>query len=149
MRNVQIGDAALKPFESMYSIDRSQYGFTPLPRSGSVFIEGRSLHVDYDAMLRFRGNPSRTIAFRWDGKAYQWLGEQEIFDGPKEYDTPDGRFHEHVTITYYKDAAFGEPQGLTIQYRGPEPIRVPGSKANWSLTLAEVTPLLKQWHLRE
>jgi len=34
----------------MYSIDRAQYGFTPLPKNGLVFIEGRSLH-DYDAML--------------------------------------------------------------------------------------------------
>src|SRR5271154_3961556 len=91
MKTVSMGDPALKPFESMYSVDRSQYGFSPLPRAGSVSIEGKSLHGDYDAMLHFGGNPDRTIAFHWDGKAYQWLGEQETFAGPQMWDTPDGR----------------------------------------------------------
>jgi hypothetical protein len=28
----------------MYSVDRAQYGFTPLPNSGPVSIEGKSSH---------------------------------------------------------------------------------------------------------
>ena len=83
-------------------MDRSQYGFSPLRRTGPVSIEGKSLFGDYDAMLHFGGNPSRTIAFRWDGKVYQWLGEQETFEGPQIWDKPDGRFHEEVTITFYE-----------------------------------------------
>jgi len=149
MRRTQIGDPALQPFESMYSIDRAKYGFTPLPKSGVVYIEGRSLHGDYDAMLHFQGNSYRTIAFRWDGKVYQWLGEQENFEGPREYETPDGRFHEWISIAYYDEAIFGEPKGAMIIYRGPEPMRMPGPETNWSLTLAEVKPLLRKWGFRQ
>ncbi len=147
MKGVQVGDAALKPFDSMYSIDRPKLGLTPLPKTGLVFIEGKSSHGDYDAMLHFQGNPSRTIAFRWDGKIYKWLGEQEEFEGPQTYETPDGPLHEHVVITYYEEPAYGEPKGLRVQYRGPEPMRRPGPETNWSLTPAEVNPLLKKWGL--
>ncbi len=149
MRSARIGDGALKPFDIMYSIDRAQYGLTPLPKSGIVFIEGKSPHGDYDAMLHFGGNPERTIAFRWDGKAYQWLGEQERFEGPRTYDTPDGPIHEYIAIGYRKEQGFGAPRGLHIAYVGPEPLRVPGSQTNWTLTLAEVNPLLRKWGLRE
>jgi hypothetical protein len=102
-------------------------------------------------MLHFEGNPSRTIAFRWDGKVYQWLGEQEIFEGPRMYDTPDGRFHEQVTITFYKEKTEGEFQGLTIQYAGPDhTLTIPRpERMNWSLTLAEVDPLLEKWGFRK
>jgi hypothetical protein len=71
MRTVQMGDPALKPFASMYSVDRAQYGFTPLPTSGPVSIEGKSTQSGYDGMLHFEGKASRTIAFRWGGKVYQ------------------------------------------------------------------------------
>jgi hypothetical protein len=145
LRTAKVGDAALKPFDGMYSIDRAQYGFTPLPRAGPVSIEGKSLRGDYDAMLHFGGNPYRTISFRWDGKAYQWFGEQEKFDGPREYETPDGRFHQYVAISYYKEPGVGAPQGLRIEYQGPERMRKPGPETNWSLTLAEVNPLLSKW----
>jgi hypothetical protein len=148
MRSVQIGNAALKPFDSMYSIDRAQYGLTQLPKSGRVLIEGKSPHGDYDAMLHFGGNPSRTIAFRWDGRAYQWLGEQEQFEGPKTYETPEGPLREYVAISYYRAAGFGAPEGLLIEYRGPEPLRRPGPETNWSLTLSEVDPLSRKWGLR-
>jgi hypothetical protein len=149
MRDVQIGDAAMKPFDRMYSVDRAQYGFTPLPKTGRVLIEGKSSHDDYDAMLHFGGNPSRTIAFRWDGKAYQWFGEQEVFVGPRTYKTPDGSYHEQVVITYSRERAFGTMKGLHIQYIGPEPMRAESPETNWSLTLAEVNPLIKRWGLRE
>jgi hypothetical protein len=151
MRTMNLGDPALKPFASMYSVDRSQYGFTPIPNNGPVSIEGKSFQGDYDAMLHFGGNPSRTIAFRWDGKAYQWIGEQEIFKGPRMWDTPDGRFHEQVGITFYKEAAHGVFQGLTINYMGPDgKLMMPGpERPNWSLTLAEVNPLLEKWGFRK
>jgi hypothetical protein len=150
LKTVNIGDPALAPFSSMYSVDRSQYGFTPIPKAGRVLIEGSSSYGGYDAMLHFGGNPSRTIAFRWDGITYQWLGEQEIFEGPRTYETPDGRFHEQVDITFYRQAVSGEFQGLTIQYRGPdEMLTKPGSdRPNWSLTLADVNPFLEEWGFR-
>jgi hypothetical protein len=151
MKTVKMSDPALEPFASMYSVDRSQYGFTPLSKTGTVSIEGKSSYGHYDAMLHFGGSPSRTIAFRWDGKMYQWLGEQETFEGPTTFETPDGRFHESVTITFYREAVFGEPQGLTISYRGPNAnLTAPrAERKNWSLTLAEVNPLIEKWGFRK
>jgi hypothetical protein len=52
MRTVQMNDPALKPFASMYSVDRAQYGFTPLPNSGPVSIEGKSSHGGYGTGTR-------------------------------------------------------------------------------------------------
>lgn len=147
MRSVHLGDPELKPFDAMFSVNREQYGLTPLPKTGLVFIEGKSLHGDYDAMLHFMGNPGRTIAFRWDGKAYQWLGEQENFDGPGTYETPDGSFHEHVAIGYYQEAGFGTPKGLTLLYVGHDGIQQ-GANANGKLTLGEVKALLRGWGFR-
>ena len=151
MRTVNLGDPALTPFASMYSVVRSQYGFTPIPKTGPVSIEDKSFHGGYDAMLHFGGNPSWTIAFRWDGKAYQWIGEQEIFEGPRMWDSPDGRFHEQVCIMFYKEAAHGAFQGFKIDYLGPdEKLMMPRPEApNWSLTLAEVNPLLEKWGVRK
>jgi hypothetical protein len=134
----------------MYFVDRSQYGFTPIPKTGPVSIEGSSSLGGYDAMLHFGGNPYRTIAFRWDGRAYHWLGEQEDFEGPGTYETPDGRFHEHVSITFYKEAVFGVFQGLTIRYFGADKklTKPRPERPNWSLTLEEVGPLLEKWGFR-
>jgi hypothetical protein len=150
LKTVNIGDPALAPFSSMYSVDRSQYGFTPIPKTGPVSIEGSSSQGGYDAMLHFGGNPYRTIAFRWDGKAYQWLGEQEGFEGPRTYETPDGRFHEDVVITFYREKVSDEFQGLTIQYLGPDEklTRPKPERPNGSLTLAEINPLLEEWGFR-
>ena len=120
---VSMDDPSLTPFASMYSVDRGQYGFTPLPKTGRVFIEGESSKFGYDALLEFVGTPTptRSIAFRWDGHAYQWLGEQEIFDGPRRWKPPKGRRdQEYVAITFYREELYGENQGLTIYYSGPD-----------------------------
>jgi hypothetical protein len=82
MRTVQIGDQALKPFASMYSVDRAQYGFTPLPKDGSVSIEGSSSYGGYDAMLHFGGEPSRTIAFRRAGKGINGSESRRYLKAP-------------------------------------------------------------------
>jgi hypothetical protein len=144
MRTVEMGDQALKPYKSMFSFPREEYGFTSLPREGHVSIEGKSKSGGYDAMLHFAGTPSRTIAFRRAGAGYEWFGEQEIFEGPRMYKTPDGTFHERVTITLYKAAVLGEFQGLTIQYDGPdEDLMRP--RPNFNLSRQEVAPLMKSW----
>jgi hypothetical protein len=152
MRTVKMGDPALKPFASMYAVDRAAYGFTPLPTNGPVSIEGKDhFGGGYDAMLHFGGNPSRTIAFRWDGKTYQWLGEQEVFDGPRLWKTASGaQEHEEISITFYKEAVDGEFKGLTIDYTGSDDkLTMPRpERENWSLTLAEVNPFLEQWGFR-
>jgi hypothetical protein len=46
------------------------------------------------------------------------------------------------------DPGVGAPKGLRIVYVGPEPMRQAGPETNWSLTLAEVNPLLSKWGFR-
>jgi hypothetical protein len=145
--SVSAGDAALKPYAAMYAVDRGKYGFTPLPTTGTVMIEGRSSSGAYDAMLHYGGNPSRSVAFHWDGRAYQWLGEQEVFDGPRTYDTPDGMQHEEVVISFYVAPVYGV-HGLSIGYEGPDR-KLMFAKSHSSLTLEEVSPLLQEWGFRQ
>src|SRR6266567_8444611 len=114
MQRVNMGDPALEPFDSMYSVDRRQWGFTPIPKTGTVFFSRKTFRDDYDAVLYFGGNPLRSVVFRWDGKAYEWFGEQETFEGPQMWDTPDGRMHERLSITFYKEAGEGHLKGLDI-----------------------------------
>ena len=51
-------------------------------------------------MLHITGKTYGTIAFRQTPDGYQWIGEQEVFQGPKRYKTADGRFNEAITLTY-------------------------------------------------
>lgn len=67
-----------------------------------------------------------------------------IFEGPRMHKTPDGTFHEQVSITFYKAAVSGEQQGLTVQYDGPDEALM-RPKPNFSLSLKDVRPLMKSW----
>lgn len=119
------------------SFDRENYGFTPIPTNGFVFAE---LHPtkDYDSMLHFYGETSRTIAFRKTGSGYKWTGEQEIFTGPKLYTNEDGVFHEQIALTFDIERVSGYPvDKLNIEYWG--------ETNRYNLTLADVKPVLAEW----
>jgi len=153
-RTLNLGDPSLKRFASMYSVDRSRYGLTPIPKTGTVtVVECRSIEGSWDAMLSFEGNPSRQILFRWNGKMkmYQWVAEQEIFDGPRTWESPEGASHEAVTITLFKDPGEAPPERPAIEYDGPDEELMWSrlQRPNLSLTLAEVNPLLAKWGLRK
>src|SRR5262245_29839123 len=81
------------------AIDRASLGFSPTDPAATLRLETRP-RAGYDAMLHVDGKTRRTIAFRRRGNSYEWIGEQEIFEGPNEYDSPDGKFHEEITITF-------------------------------------------------
>ncbi|PYT02808.1 MAG: hypothetical protein DMF60_20220, partial [Acidobacteria bacterium] len=63
----------------------------------------------------------------------------------------DGRRHEWITITFYKEAVNHNFQGLGILYFGPdeELRRMSNERPNLSLNLAEVEPLLEKWGFRK
>jgi len=72
-------------------------------------------------MLHITTKTYRTIAFRRTSAGYEWIGEQEVFQGPKRYKTVDGTFNE---------AIYGEDPRL----------------ANMNhLTLRTVQPILSEW----
>ena len=121
--------------------DRASYGFSPLPTSGHVSLEPKP-RSGYDAMLHLGGKTSRTIAFRKNTSGYSWIGEQEMFEGPKMYKSVDGTFHEEVTLTFEKEHVSGVPLNkLNVSYMG-EDSRLAGRV---DLSLRDVRPILKEW----
>ena len=150
-RSVDLHDPELAPLlTAAKSFDRESYGFSTLPRTGQVGLEIANGVLDrwvfgaksYDAMLHFGGKTGRTIAFQKRSNQYVWVGEQEMFTGPKEYRGEDGPYHEQVTLTYETVRISGFPiNQLAIDYTGEDP-RLESPK---KLTLAEVRPILREW----
>jgi hypothetical protein len=128
-------------FAAADRFDRSSYGFSSLPSSGTVHLESRP-RAGYDAMLHVDGKTLRTIAFRKNSAGYEWIGEQEVFQGPKQFQTVDGNFPEEITLTYEIEHISGPPLNrLNISYIG-EDRRLAGRQ---NLSLEDVKPILKEW----
>jgi hypothetical protein len=84
-------------FEARAKVDRRALGFTPVSRDASIRLEQGSRNHGYDAMLYIDGKTSRTMAFRSVESRYEWIGEQETFEGPRKHKTVDGEFPEAIT----------------------------------------------------
>src|SRR5690349_4472130 len=92
-REVKYEDNEVQPLWTAISkVPRDTLGFTPIDKNADIRLEGKSILFDkpYDIMLHIHGTTSRTIAFKKiDNDKYIWIGEQEIFKGPKKYKTVD------------------------------------------------------------
>ena len=141
-RKVALDDPRIQPLlKAARSFDRTSYGFTPIPKSADVRWESRPTE-HYDAMLHIAGKTSRTIAFRKTDSGWKWIGDQEIFQGPKLYKSVDGTFPEHICLTYETEHISGAPTNqLKIDYLG-EDSRLAGRS---NLALADIRPILKEW----
>jgi len=138
-------------FDAMARVDRRAMGFTPIERDASIHIEWIHRTFDsllrlgsknYDAMLHVYGKTSRTVAFKRVRDGYEWIGEQETFEGPHRYDSVDGTFKEAVTITYERVRMSGFPTNtIAIDYRGEEPELARSRQ----LSLDDVRPWLRKW----
>ena len=137
-----MSDPKLQPMLTAAAFfDRVGYGFSPMPTKADVRLEVRSGRA-YDAMLHIYSRTSRTIAFRKIDKGYRWIGEQESFQGPKQYTTVDGTFYESISLTYDIEKVSGYPiNRLNISYWGEDPRLVD----HRDLTLKEAQPILKEW----
>lgn len=131
-------DPRVKPLlEARAKIDLVSRGFTPLTAS-KARLEITSSRP-YDAMLHVAG---KTIAFKKEPHGYRWIGEQEIFSGVREYETPDGKATEALCFTYELEPISGSPVGeLSISYSGDDP-RLAWPK---KITLAEAQAVLNEW----
>ena|SRR5438552_17971828 len=120
-QRVAMDDPQVQPLlQAAASFDRTSYGFTPIPKTADVRLESRPTGW-YDAMLHIYSKTSRTIAFRKTSNGYRWIGDQEIFQGPKEHKTVDGTFHEQLTFTYEVESVSGFPTNrLNITYSGED-----------------------------
>jgi hypothetical protein len=140
--NVSVDDPRVQSLlKAAAAFDRASYGFSPLPTSGRVSLESGP-RAGYDAMLHLGGKTNRTIAFGKNIAGHFWIGEQEIFEGPKMYKSVDGTFHEEVTLTFEREHVSGVPLNkLNVSYMGEDP----RLKARDNLLLSDVKPILKEW----
>jgi len=144
---VSADDPRLKPmFDAIGRVVRTRLGFTAMPIDAQVRVECHpTFDKAYDAMLHIDGKTSRTVAFKRTAQGYEWIGEQEILKGPATYETPDGTFHESITITYERVPVSGFPRNrVNVLYAGNDPAL---SRAD-ELTLGDVDPYLKKWSYR-
>jgi hypothetical protein len=128
-------------FDAMAKVDRKALGFTPISRDASIRLE-QGQRSGYDAMLHIDGKTSRTVAFRSVGSGYEWIGEQETFEGPRKYKTVDGEFQEEIVLNYDKAPISGFPiNELSVTYHGDDPA------LDWPvhLSLEAVRPILTRW----
>ena len=139
-----VDDPRLQPmYEAIAQrTDRPMMGFTPLPAGDQAKdVRLQALPVSgYDAMLYVVGKSSRRVAFKRKQQGYEWLGEQEIFAGPRSFSTADGRVNEAITITFHLPPMEG-PHGLHVSYAGEEQMLATKSV----LSLEDVEPWLKKW----
>lgn len=120
-----------------------------MPTNAAIRLEvARSGGGAYDRMLHVYGRTSRTIAFRKQpGGGFKWIAEQEIYEGPKEYTSVDGTFHENLCFTYeLQRVAHYRLNELNISYTG-EDVRLVQKGAIWQddLRLDRVLPILRDW----
>ena len=130
----------VRMFAAMAKVDRAAMGFTDIPANAPMRLESRR-RVGYDAMLHVGGRTRRTIAFRQSGEDYMWIHEQDIFEGPRTFDTPDGVQKESITITFESSSVSGAPWNkVSILYFGPDEMGFVQD-----LALDWVRPMLAKW----
>jgi hypothetical protein len=138
-------DEILQPFAAMYEIDREQYCLTEIDPDSTVHVERRNDgDYSYDVMLHIEGDTSyRTVAFVWEDGEYVWISEQETHYSGRTYMTPDGKYDEHIVVSYSKRARVGMPEGLLITYEGPYE-DIPARP-----TCEEALRVIRDWRERE
>jgi len=138
---VSLSDPKVQPLlKAMEQVDRASLGFTPVTTNAQIKLEIASGRA-YDAMLHVYDATSRTIAFREIGSGFRWISEQEIYQGPKWYQTVDGTFRENFVIEYQTERVNGIPTNqLHIRYTGSDT-----NLRNREFTLTEVRPILEKW----
>lgn len=117
-----------------------RFGFTSVATNADIRLEKSS--GAYDRMLHVYGPTSRTIAFRRQADGFVWIGEQEVYKGPKQYTTVDGTLFEQLCLTYeLQRVAHYKLNQLNISYSG-EDARLAQEE---DLSLQTILPILKEW----
>jgi hypothetical protein len=123
-----------------HAASTNRFGFTPVSPNSDIRLEKSS--GAYDRMLHVYGRTRRTIAFRKQGDGFIWIGEQEIYKGPKQYTTVDGTSFEEICLTYeLQRIAHYKLNHLNISYSGEDPRLVHKD----DLTLQTILPILREW----
>jgi hypothetical protein len=141
--SLSVNDERLKPFLSaLDDVDRSSLGFTPIQNDARVEIERKTGDAEYDVLLHIYADTSRTIAFKKVGESYEWVGEQEIHTGPRQYLSADGWLNEQIVITYETVYVSGAPQNTVVVLYSGDDQRL---SDKIFLNLNDVVPILDEW----
>lgn len=140
-KQVSLSDNNIAPMlKAIAAVNRTSLGFTPIPTNADIRLEIGS-RTGYDAMLYVYADTHRTIAFRKTQDGYRWIGEQEIYYGPKTFTDVDGTCQEHLVVEYQTEPVTGIPTNqIHISYVGQDS-RLVGRQ----LTLTDIQPFLKKW----
>ena len=135
-----LDDEELKPFIAMFEVDRQQYCLAEINKDSAVEFRKTDGEGGYDAELLIRnGGKSRSVFFARENDRYVWIGELEIHESGRWFDTVDGRQPEEIVIAYYSRSIQGGIKGLNILYFGDnERIQSP-------LTCGEALSIIRGW----
>lgn len=129
--------------ESVSRGHRESCELSPIPKSAKkIELEMKAIG-QYDAMLHIYAKTARTISFRRNkDEGYEWIAEQEVFQGPKQYTSNDGSFFEEIVLdcALPKSSEDAVPR-FQISYHGDDPRLARQSE----LTLSDVKPTLTEW----
>ncbi len=142
-KSIEYSSPELTPlWKAIGEVERQSMGFTPVSKDSKIRIE-RAKGRDYDIMLHIYHDTTRTIAFKRKAEGVYWIGEQQIFRGPKKYSTPDGTFNEDICITYHSEKYSDSTptSSLTIRYSGEDP----RLQSRHNLSLSDIQPILREW----
>ena len=124
---------------------RDSLGFSTISEKAKISLEGKS--NTYDAMVHiYQSISSWTIAFKKNNNEYVWIGEPEIFNGPKQFETTDGTTNETITLNYDAEPISGFPlDTLSVIYYGPDSSHA----SQKSISLSEARRLIKKWEFAD
>lgn len=145
-KRYRLDDPELAPFSSMYEVDREQFCLTDIDEDAGVEIERDEYATSgYHIMLHmYSGNIVRHIAFVREANRYSWIGEQEIHNSGRKFETIDGEDEEHISITYHKRKYNSyDSIGLDIHYSGD--YKYVDFSRPFDLTCKDVKPYIEEW----
>lgn len=126
---------------------RDSLGFTAIADTAKITLVGKK--QGYDVMLHIdQLNSSRDIAFKQQGKIFEWIGEQETISGPRYIKTTEGDIKESITLSYQKAFYMPiRPGYLTVAYHIPDSTREASNVAHMPdiIPEGEAKLLIKEW----
>jgi len=164
---IDISKDSMAPYQAIYQVDRKAMGFPPLPSEGTVKVtiidrENWNYEYDppnYDVALQFYDisdnsykYTARSVGLRKKDCVLQWIHEQMMFHGPKEYIDDEGfSAKEYIALTCETEQVAVHGKNITgtmVSYTGPDKrlVRAEGSLIDGGdLRLADVIPILREW----
>jgi hypothetical protein len=143
-RRFSLDDDALRPFASMYEIDREQYCLTEIdPESTAHFAVEYGEYGRQATIVIESDRTYRMVVFIEEQGKYLWVGEYEAHRSGRTYMTPDGELNERIVVSYFERKIDNQPIGLSIFYEGTH------EDISANPTCEEALRVIADWHERE